>query len=62
MTNYIMQFCNIEKKATAHKVYWTPELQGLRVRYFATMLCGHCQWGLIDAHTKAGIFHDKPTI
>lgn len=56
-TNYIMLFCNIEQKMTAHKVYWSCELQGLRVRYYAKFLCGHCQLGLISAKSKAGIFH-----
>jgi hypothetical protein len=56
-TNYTMLFCNIEKKSTAHKVYWTCELQGLKPRYFASFLCGKCQWGLIQARTHEGIFH-----
>ena len=59
MTGYTMQYCNIEKKVTAHKVYWSTELEGLKVRHYATFLCGHCQYGLIDAYTKGGIFHQK---
>ena len=62
MTGYTIQYCLVEKKVTAHKVYWKTELQGLKIRYFATILCGKCQWGLIDAYTKAGIFHDEPYI
>lgn len=62
MTGYTMQYCLVEKKATAHKVYWTAELQGFKTRFFASFLCGKCQWGLINSYTKAGIFHDKPSI
>jgi len=62
MSGYTMQYCIIEKKVTAHKVYWKAELQGYKVKYFASFLCGHCQYGLIDAYSKAGIFHDKPSI
>lgn len=51
-----MLYCTIEKNITAHKVYWDAELQGLKVRYYAKFLCGTCQWGLIDAKSKAGIF------
>lgn len=62
ITGYKMMYCSVEQKLTAHKVYWTAEIHGLKIRYHASFFCGKCQWGLIDAHTQAGIFHDKPSI
>lgn len=56
-TNYTMLFCSNEQRVVPHKVYWDSELQGLKPRYYARFLCGHCQYGLIIAKNKAGKFH-----
>ena len=62
MTGYKMMYCSFDKKVTAHKVYWTSELQGFKIRYFASFYCGKCQLDSINAQTKAGVFHDRPVL
>ena len=46
---YIMLYCSIDNKQTAHKIEWHAELQGLKIKYYPTFLCGTCQRGLLHA-------------